>query len=151
MEIPIHGKIFIILRRNPFYQWLFQEYFEENMSKFVISIVTSDVEISLTARIFILLYLYYYIHTVMTVQHVKGLRVHCGKNRMATILQVTFWDTVETLYSTIHYSKYFIELNFDKSAQYVALWTHKRHPIPRPFGRAMECLLWVLQQKLTVL
>ena len=59
--------------------------------------------------------------------------------------------TVETLYSTICYSKYFIELNFDKSTQYAALWTHKRHPIPRPFGRAMECLLWVLQQKLTVL
>ena len=59
--------------------------------------------------------------------------------------------TVETLYRTIYYSKYFIELNFDKSTQYVALWTHKRHPIPRPFGRAMECLLWVLQQKLTVL
>ena len=60
-------------------------------------------------------------------------------------------STVETLYSTIYYSKYFIELNFDKSTQYVALWTHKRHPIPRPFGRAMECLLWVLQHELTVL
>ena len=59
--------------------------------------------------------------------------------------------TVETLYSTIYYSKYFIELNFDKSTQYVALWTHKRHPIPRPFGRAMECLLWVLEHKLIVL
>ena len=62
-----------------------------------------------------------------------------------------FTCTVETLYSTIYYSKYFIELNFDKSTQYVALWTHKRHPIPRPFGRAMECLLWVLEQKLIVL
>ena len=59
--------------------------------------------------------------------------------------------TVETLYSTIYYSNYFIELNFDKSTQYAALWTHKRHPISRPFGRAMECLLWVLQQKLTLL
>ena len=59
--------------------------------------------------------------------------------------------TVETLYSTIYYSQNFIELNIDKSTQYVALWTHKRHPIPRPFGRAMECLLWVLQQKLIVL
>ena len=59
--------------------------------------------------------------------------------------------TVETLYSTIYYSKYFVELNLDKSTQYVALWTHKRHPIPRPFGRAMECLLWVFQQKLIVL
>ena len=60
-------------------------------------------------------------------------------------------STVETLYSTNYYSKHFIEVNFDKSTQYVALWTHKRHPIPRPFGRAMECLLWVFQQKLTVL
>ena len=32
----------------------------------------------------------------------------------------TFCHTVETLYSTIYYSKYFIELNFDKSTQYVA-------------------------------
>ena len=29
--------------------------------------------------------------------------------------------TVETLYSTIYNSKYFIELNIDKSTQYVAL------------------------------
>ena len=65
--------------------------------------------------------------------------------------QQVLTNTVETLYSTIYYSKYFIELNLDKSTQYVALWTHKRHPIPRPFGRAMECLLWVFQQKLTVL
>ena len=50
---------------------------------------------------------------------------------------------METLYSSIYYRKYFIELNFDKSTEYVALWTHKKHPIPRPFGRAMECLLWV--------
>ena len=69
----------------------------------------------------------------------------------APFIRTTDATTVETLYSTIYYSKYFIELNFDKSTQYVALWTHKRHPIPRPFGRAMECLLWVFQQKLTVL
>ena len=40
--------------------------------------------------------------------------------------------TVETLYSMIYYSKYFIELNIDKSTQYVALWTHKR-PHTSPF------------------
>ena len=73
---------------------------------------------------------------------------HCDPTTGYQVL--TSGDTVETLYSTIYYSKYFIELNL-KSAQYIALWTHKRHPIPRPFGRAMECLLWVLQQKLTVL
>ena len=62
---------------------------------------------------------------------------------------ISSFVTVETLYSTIYYSKYFTELHIDKSTQYVAPWTHKRHPIPR--GRAMECLLWVLQQKLIVL
>ena len=62
-----------------------------------------------------------------------------------------YTNTVETLYSTIYHSKYFIELNTDKSTQYGALWTQKRHYIPRPFGRAMECLLWLLQQKLIVL
>ena len=47
---------------------------------------------------------------------------------------IFFVDTVETLYSTIYYIKYFIELNIDKSTLYVALWTHKRHPTPRPLG-----------------
>ena len=83
----------------------------------------------------------------------------CGSNfksvisehMLQTKVMSTSEITVETLYSTIYYSKYFIELNLDKSTQYVALWTHKRRPIPRPFGRAMECLLWVFQQKLTVL
>ena len=77
-----------------------------------------------------------------------------GKEKEGIIMlwNITIYvNTVETLYSTIYYSKYFIELNFGKSTQYVALWTHKRHPIPHPFGRAMECLLWVLQQKLTML
>ena len=36
-------------------------------------------------------------------------------------LQQRARNTVETLYSTIYYSKYFIELNFDKSTQYVVL------------------------------
>ena len=69
---------------------------------------------------------------------------HKSKVLEHNIIQHRNLCTVETLYSTIYYSKYFIELNFDKSTYYVALWTHKRHPIPRPFGRAMECLLWVL-------
>ena len=87
------------------------------------------------------------------VKYSADLAADCLKKLSVLLLLWPVYNgtTVETLYSTIYYSKYFIELNFDKSAQYVALWTHKRHPIPRPFGRAMECLLWVLQQKLTVL
>ena len=30
-------------------------------------------------------------------------------------------------------------------------WIHKRHPIPRPNGRAMVCLLWIFVRKLTAL
>ena len=37
------------------------------------------------------------------------------------VVSVPYVCTVETLYSTIYYSKYFIELNIDKSTQYVAL------------------------------
>ena len=75
---------------------------------------------------------------------IKGILWHSLENKFTrNAYELNLLHTVETLYSTIYYSKYFIELNFDKSTQYVALWTHKRHPIPRPFGRAMECLLWV--------
>ena len=62
-------------------------------------------------------------------------------NSNASCTSCSYWleglqhyDTMETLYSMIYYSKYFIELNVAKSTKYVALWTHKRHPIPRPFG-----------------
>ena len=43
------------------------------------------------------------------------------------------WYTVETLYSTIYYSKCFIELNFDKSTQYVALLNSQKAPHTSPF------------------
>ena len=58
---------------------------------------------------------------------------------MANKEYVLWCHTVETLYITIYYSKYFIKLNIDKSTQYdyVALWTHKR-----PFGRALLGELW---------
>ena len=42
--------------------------------------------------------------------------------------------TVETLYSTIYYSKYFVQLNIDKSTQYVALWTHNMLPFRASYG-----------------
>ena len=45
-------------------------------------------------------------------------------NTLELRLSCTKPSAVETLYSTIYYSKYFIELNFD--TQYVAFWTHFR-------------------------
>ena len=89
-------------------------------------------------------------HNLTTISYVAYIRLSRDILK-SDFLQKNIRNTVETLYSQIYYSKYFIKLNIDKSTQYVALWTHKRHPIPRPFGWAMECLLWVLQQKLIVL
>ena len=40
---------------------------------------------------------------------------------------------METLYSTIYYSKCYIELNFDKSTQYVALLNSQKAPHTSPF------------------
>ena len=31
----------------------------------------------------------------------------------------------------------------------IRVWTHKRHPIPRPNGWAIECLLWIFWKNLT--
>ena len=31
----------------------------------------------------------------------------------------------------------------------IRCWIHKRHPTPRPNGRAMGCLLWIIVRKLT--
>ena len=42
--------------------------------------------------------------------------------------------TVETLYGTIYYSKYFMELNFDKSTLYVSLWTPHTSPFRESYG-----------------
>ena len=105
--------------------------------------------------LFALIYLFYKAHSTTSymilyiwIVYINGMTLMWAAH---LCLNKGLPTTVETLYSTIYHRKYFIELNIDKFTQYVALWTHKRHPIPRPFGRAMECLLWVLQQKLIVL
>ena len=33
----------------------------------------------------------------------------------------------------------------------IRYWNHKRHPIPRPNGRAMGCILWIFVRKPTAL
>ena len=33
----------------------------------------------------------------------------------------------------------------------IRLFTHDRHPIPRPDGRAMGCLSWVIRRKMTAI
>ena len=60
-------------------------------------------------------------------------------------------NTVEPLYNTVHYRRYEVYYNIDRCRIWIRLWTHKRHPIPRPYGRAMGCLLWVFWWKTIVL
>ena len=31
------------------------------------------------------------------------------------------------------------------------IFTHERHPIPRPYGRAIGCLSWVIRRKMTAI
>ena len=45
--------------------------------------------------------------------------------------------TVEPLYNTIYYARYHIQRDIDKCTVLLRLCTHKRHSIPRPYGRAM--------------
>ena len=40
-----------------------------------------------------------------------------------------------------HNSCYHIRYRYDKGRTWIKLWTHKRHPISCPHGRAMGCLL----------
>ena len=52
-------------------------------------------------------------------------------------------NTEEPLYNTIYYARYHIQHAIDKCTVLLRLCTKKRHSIPRPYVRAMECLLWV--------
>ena len=76
--------------------------------------------------------------------------VHCTGNLLLWNWSSTI-HTVEPLYNTVHYRRYKIYYNIDRCRIWIRLWTHKRHPIPRPYGRAMGCLLWVFWWKTIVL
>ena len=47
--------------------------------------------------------------------------------------------------------RYYINKYRNWSRIWIRRWIHKRHPIPRPNGRAMGCLLWIFVRKLTAL
>ena len=46
--------------------------------------------------------------------------------------------------NTVRNIQYSIWRNNAISGLQIRIWTHKWHPTPRPHGRAMECLSWVL-------
>ena len=47
--------------------------------------------------------------------------------------------------------RYFINNYRNRGRILIRCWIHKIHPIPRPNGRAMGCLLWIFVRKLTAL
>ena len=69
-----------------------------------------------------------------------------------------FFDIVE---STVKYNVSYSGVHDDiilpmlqrswKGGILVSLGTHNKHPIARPNGQAMGCLLWVFRRKLTIL
>ena len=48
-------------------------------------------------------------------------------------------------------SRYYIRHCDNSGRKWVRFENHNRHPIPRPHGRAMGCLLWGFRRKLTAL
>ena len=48
-------------------------------------------------------------------------------------------------------SRYYIRHCDNSSRKWIRYLNHSRHPIPRPHGRAMGCLLWGFGKKLTAL
>ena len=69
--------------------------------------------------------------------------------------QRQFWAlhlTVIVIRSNISsWSWYCIDHCSDWGRVLITVWTHKRHPIARPNGWAMGCILWRFGRKLTVL
>ena len=47
--------------------------------------------------------------------------------------------------------RYCIKVCWNWGTISIKCWIHKRHPIPRPLGRDMGCLLWIFLRKLTAL
>ena len=60
-----------------------------------------------------------------------------------------FHITIECHCNAIHYNVVLYILLQWLVQNLITRWTHKRHPIPCPHGRAMGCLLWGFGRKLT--
>ena len=66
--------------------------------------------------------------------------------------RVKYIYTIECRFNAFqHISRYCMN-NYRNSGRIsTRRWFHKRHPIPRPDGRATGCLLWIFVRKLTAL
>ena len=61
-------------------------------------------------------------------------------------IRVLYWDTLDFRYITVEYNSILNTIQRGNPKISFRLWTHKLHLIPRPYGRAMSCLLWVFFQ-----
>ena len=52
--------------------------------------------------------------------------------------------------------RYIVEhISYDRAhsttSNFGRIWTHERHPIPRPYGWAMGCVSWVIRREVTAI
>ena len=59
-------------------------------------------------------------------------------------------NAIDSQYIVVEYNTIVTQYEREKVWTLLRLWIHKRHPIPRPYGRAMGRLFWVLWRKDTV-
>ena len=59
-------------------------------------------------------------------------------------------NAIDSQYIVVEYNTIVTQYEREKVWTLLRLWIHKRHPIPRPYGRAMGHLFWVLWRKDTV-
>ena len=73
---------------------------------------------------------------------------YCAQHSENLVIQL---GAVITRSNITNIKRYFKKHFSDWGITYIRTWTHKRHLISRPKGRAMECLLWRFSRKLTAL
>ena len=61
------------------------------------------------------------------------------------------WYTIQTPHNMVYFTMIFHTIYNEKCRIQIRPWTHKKHCLPRPHRRAMECHLWLFWRKLTML
>ena len=63
----------------------------------------------------------------------------------------TTHDTIHSRYIAVEYNTIFSTMGNEESYKLVHTMNSETHPIARPYGRAIGCLLWVLSRKDTAI
>ena len=75
----------------------------------------------------------------------KSVWLRCVEIQCHTSNTCSKWVQITTLF---HLSRYYIRHCDNSGRKWNTFWNHNKHPISRPHGRAMGCLLWGFWRKL---